>query len=139
MLISAIIILVVAFFLGFVIWAETDLGGFLAVMFIAALVSLPLMYYGINGIKKVTSEGEHTGFVTAAQKNGLFFTTGRAYIKTDLASSQEDMYCVIDDEVFKKLEELARNKEKVTFQYRGWFENGIENCGGEGEFIYGIK
>ena len=106
--------------------------------FIVMLVQIPFLLLSFTGIAVETSRGEHTGFVTAAQKNGLFFKTGRAYIKTDLSSSQEDLYCVKDDAVLKQLQEAAKSRERVTIKYAGNFVNGFKNCENEGEFIYQV-
>ena len=88
----------------------------------------------------VTSNGEHKGFITSAETTGLVFKTHTVYVKTDTQSSQEDSYCVVDDEVFKKLKDAVETKEPITVVYIDWFSRGIANCNGElAGVITGIK
>lgn len=75
-----------------------------------------------------TSRGEHTGYVTAIERNGLFFHKATAYVKTDTQSSQEDTYCVLDAEVFSQLQEFASRKAHVDLYYFNWLKRGIQNC-----------
>ena len=102
--------------------------------FIFFVVVLPFI-----GIHYETGKGQHTGYITAVEKSGVIWKKGRAYIKIDLSSSQEDQYCVIDDSVYSRLEEAARNKEKLTIQHLSYFSAGITNCAGEDAIITGIK
>jgi hypothetical protein len=109
----------------------------------AALVAIIiigfLIYITIFGFHYETGRGNHSGYITAVQKQGLIFKTGRAYVKTDLSSSQEDVYCVEGDDVLQRLEQMAENKEKGTFQYKHYFSAGVTHCDGEGDIIYGVK
>ena len=91
------------------------------------------------GFHHETGRGEHVGYITSVQKQGVFFKTGRAYLKTDTQSSQEDAYCVIDDKVYDALWEKAKTKEHVSVKYFRWFSSGISNCGGEGDVIYEVS
>lgn len=139
MLLIVIIIFVIGVFLALAALADGE-GGVGAFVFILTLViTVPLTMISFSGIPIQTSEGEHTGFITAAQKQGIIFKTGRAYVKTDLASSQEDVYCVKDNEVLKALQEKAKTRERVTVKYRGDLVNGLTQCGEEGEFIYQVQ
>jgi len=91
------------------------------------------------GFHKNTGNGTHVGFVTAVEKSGVFFKTGTAYIKSDISSSQEDSYCVVDDKVLEDLRALSLKKSKVEVTYFEWFSAGIANCAGEGAIISGVK
>lgn len=102
------------------------------------VIVLPI-YFSVHGLHINTGNGEHTGYVTDVEKNGVIYKTGRAYIKTDVSSSQEDQYCVIDPNVYQQLQEKSMNKEKVTVQYFSWMFTGIKNCDGEPAIISGIK
>jgi hypothetical protein len=86
-------------------------------------------------IRYQTSSGEHTGYVTAIEKNGIIFKTGHAYVKTDTMSSQEDQYCVIDDAVYAQLQQYAANKTHVDIYYVSWLNAGIQNCAAEDAII----
>lgn len=96
-------------------------------------------YFIVNGIHYETGKGEHTGYVTAVERNGLIWKTGRAYIKSDTSSSQEDIYCVTDNNIYARLEELSKDKTKVTIQYNDYFVKGLKECGDEQAIIYGVK
>ena len=87
-----------------------------------------------------TTQGEHTGYITATETDGLLFKTHTVYLKTDTQSNQEDAYCVVDDSVFNQLEVAATSKERITVKFIDWFSRGISKCGGEsGGVIVGIK
>ena len=106
---------------------------------VALVVLLFCLIVPFTGLHYETSSGNHSGYITAVQNQGLIFKTWRAYVKTDLSSSQEDIYCVENEETAKKLEVMAENKEKGTFQYKQYFSAGITLCDGEGDIIYGVK
>lgn len=103
-------------------------------MIIIVFAVLPFIGIHIN-----TGRGSHTGYITAVEKGGVIWKTGRAYIKTDLSSSQEDMYCVVDDSVYSTLEQKSVNKEKVTIKHFSWLSAGIRNCEGEDAVIYQVE
>jgi hypothetical protein len=92
-----------------------------------------------NGWHINTGSGEHTGYVTAVERSGLIWKTGTVYIKTDLSSSQEDVYCVIDQNVYSKLEELARTKSSITVRFNDYLIKGFTNCNGEPSVITSVK
>ncbi len=109
------------------------IGVVLAGMF-AALLIVPFV-----GIHYETGRGEHTGFVTAIETSGIIWKTGTAYVKTDAQSSQEDVYCVVDDSVYKQLEEYARTRKQVNIYHFSWLNAGITECGAEGAVIYKVE
>lgn len=84
-----------------------------------------------TGLHIETSNGEHVGYITSVEKNGLFFKTYTTYIKTDIQSSQEDEYCVIDESIISQLKRFAESKTHVKIEYFDWFSKGIANCSGE--------
>ena len=98
-----------------------------------------VIWVPLFGLHYETSRGEHTGYVTAVERSGIFFKTGTAYLKTDTQSSQEDRYCFIDKEVEKQLQEYSTKKVHVNVYFFGWFSAGISNCSGEGEIIYKVE
>lgn len=85
-----------------------------------------------------TGSGEYTGYVTGVEKAGVFFKTGTAYMKTDLTSSNEDAFCVIDDSVYTDLQAFSSSKSSVTIQYSSYLAPGIATCGGEAAFITSV-
>lgn len=114
------------------------IGGCLGLLFVGVVFLAPI-FISIFGFHYETGRGNHSGYITAVQKQGVIFKTYRAYVKTDLSSSQEDVYCVENEETAQKLESMAENKEKGTFQYKHYIAAGITLCDGEGDLIYGIK
>ncbi len=108
------------------------------VLVVLVIIGFPI-FASIFGIHYETGSGNHSGYITAVQKQGLIFKTWRAYVKTDLSSSQEDTYCVENEETAKKLEVMAENKEKGTFQYKSYLASGVTLCDNEGDIIYGVK
>ena len=86
-------------------------------------------FFTIVGLHiETTSNGQHTGYVTAIETNGLIFKTDSVYFKTDAESSQEDRYCVIDDSVKQELINVQKNKELITIKYISWLFTGWNNC-----------
>lgn len=108
-------------------------------LILALWLGISIIPVSLIGFHYETGRGEHVGYVTAVEKSGIIFKTGRAYVKTDVQSSQEDNYCVIDPEVFNQLEKLSKSRERITLKYFSWFSAGVKNCGGEGEIIYKIE
>lgn len=104
------------------------------VLFYFALIRLPLYGWHVE-----TSSGEHTGYVTAVEKTGLFFKTGEAHFKTDTQSSQEDSYCVMSDSVYEKLAAASRTHEKITVKFIDYLVKGQANCGMEDGVIVSIE
>lgn len=100
---------------------------------IAGIVILiwAFIHLSLNGIHIQTSQGEHTGYVTAVEQTGLFFKTYTAYIKTDTQSSQEDAYCVTDPAIYSQLQTLSEQKAHVTVGYIAWLGAGARYCSHE--------
>ena len=113
---------------------------------VSALVIIGILFFlwlifivPIFGLHKITNNGTHVGYITAVEKSGLFFKTGTAYVKSDISSSQEDAYCVVDDAVLEELRNVSQKKVKVEITYFGWFSAGLTNCAGEGDVISSVK
>jgi hypothetical protein len=103
--------------------------GQLAVMLVIIIILVGIIFtLGVQGIKYEISNGEHTGYITAVETNGLIWKTDSVYVKSELSSSQEDRYCIIDKEISTKLKQKAVDKEKVTLIYNDWLVRGMENC-----------
>ena len=82
-----------------------------------------------------TASGEHTGYVTAVERKGVFFKTWTAYVKTSPTSSQEDVYCVIDRSVIPQLQQAAQSNQHVDLYFVEWLKRGVQNCKGESAII----
>lgn len=97
------------------------------------------LWVPLFGFNYETARGEHTGYVTAVERSGIFFKTGTAYLKTDTQSSQEDSYCFIDKEVESQLQQHSLKKTHVNVYFYSLLSAGIANCAGEGAIIYRIE
>ena len=86
------------------------------------------------------SQGEHTGIVTAVEHNdNLFWDSDIAYFKTDERSSQEDKYCIANNQVMEDLKRLSALKEKVTITFSNPLPTWNSECNGGISIITGIK
>ena len=98
--------------------AETLIG-------LVGLVVVLIVIYSVIFIGIITpNEGEHTGIVTAADKDVIPFlgTNKVVYFKTSEYATQEDKYCVEDEALFEELQVLARNRTLITITYKNdWF------------------
>lgn len=63
------------------------------------------------------ADGQHQGFVTAVETTGVVFSVDSVYVKTDLATTQEDKYCVTDPAIRAQLDEAMKSKRPVTLKY----------------------
>lgn len=98
-----------------------------------------LIVVPFTGIHHEVGRGEHTGYVTAVERGGLIFKTSRVYIKTDTQSSQEDIYCVTNEDVYVDLKNLSEKKAHVTVSYFEWLVSGMASCNGSDQVIYSVK
>lgn len=86
-----------------------------------------------------TSSGQHTGYVTAIENNGIIWHTTTAFIKTDPQSSQEDKYCVMDSSVVAQLKKAADTRELITINYYEPVLVWSSECDHEGAIISSIQ
>lgn len=108
------------------------------IVIIIALLGLLVTIIGIP--IKTTSHGEHTGTITAIEDDGIIFNTMRVYFKSDVQSSQEDIYCVTDKAIITELQQLAISKAKITIVYEDYLINGLINCkSGDVAIITGVR
>lgn len=99
-----------------------------------------MWHLAVDGWHVEIGSGEHTGYVTAVERNGVVWKTGRAYVKTDTSSSQEDVYCIIADaNVYQQLQDASTAKTHVSVYYTSWLIPGARNCHGEDSVIYAVK
>ena len=88
------------------------------VTFLAVNIFIPISYE--------TGSGKQTGYVSAVEKSGVLFKTGRAYIKPTLESTQEDIYCVMDDRILEELEKISVEKKRVEITHFSWLSTGLK-------------
>ena len=79
---------------------------------------------------ETTSNGTHTGYVTAIETNGIVFKTTSVYFKTDTMSSQEDRYCLIDlqSDLLNRLKQSEESKEKITITFKDYLVTSLSEC-----------
>jgi len=118
-------------------YIEERIGCFFGGLILTMVIGFFIL--NITGLHINVGDGQHTGYVTAVQRQGVFFKTWRAYVKTDVSSSQEDKYCVVDPNIVKQLQAASESKERVTVTYFSWFISGMNNCAAESDVIDGIK
>lgn len=98
-----------------------------------AVIAVPFI-----GINYPTGSGTQVGYVSAIEKTGIIWKTGRAYIKSDLSSTQEDLYCVMDDKVYDSLREASLTKTRVELSHNSVLVAGITDCEGESAIIQDV-
>lgn len=104
---------------------------------VAAVAGIFIMPF--VSIKYETGHGDHTGYVTAVEQEGVIFKTERAYIKSNLESSQEDVYCVVDRGVYDQLRQAQLDKRNVTIEHVSWFNPAVYDCKGESAIIISVR
>ena len=112
--------------------------GTIAVLIIVGLF-VGFVHLFLYGWHVQIGQGEHTGYITAVETNGIFFKTGTAYVKSDTQSSQEDVYCVADKSLLPQLTALSEQKAHVSVSYVDWLVKGFAYCNGEDAVITGVQ
>ena len=109
------------------------------VFVLACLVTSIIFILPIKFIQ-TTDNGVHTGYVTAVEHSGLIWKTWTVYFKTDVQSSQEDRYCVIDGNVVNELIVFQLNKTQVNIEFEDYFFVGLPLCAmNDEEIITGVN
>lgn len=106
--------------------------GIIIFIIFCLLYALPIKFY------KTLEDGTHTGQVTAIEKEGIIWKTYNVYFKSDAQSSQEDTYCVIDENVKNDLIKYQESKTTITIMFEDYFIVGYPLCG-ETPIIVGVK
>ena len=116
-------------------WEKLGVGVFVSIV----VFILFIIVVAFTGLHVSTGKGTQVGHVSAVEKSGTFWKTGTAYIKPTLESTQEDIYCVMSDEVFTQLEEKSISGEKVKVSHNSFFSAGVTNCNGEDAIINNVE
>ncbi len=117
--------------------AEPEELGKLILIISILVLSAGAVFLPFYGFHSSTGSGEHLGYITASETTGVMFKTDRIYFKTSLRSSQEDKYCVIDKDVYKRLQKVKPNQQ-IDIYYESYLANGIKNCAAEKAVITGF-
>ena len=92
---------------------------------------LVAVFMGIASFKWNTdANGTHSGIVTAIEQSGVFFKNYHVYFKTNSTSSQEDNYCVPQDQndLINQLRDAQEKQKTITLHYTGVTGFGWNLC-----------
>lgn len=97
--------------------------------FIVGIYGLCVIIYSLSfPINKV--KGEHNVIITAVEKTPV---NTKIYAKTEGESSQEDVYCVRNDDmpdsIYENLQSLVRSKKNIILQYDQEYRFWLWQCG----------
>ena len=87
-----------------------------------------IIIFSFTGLHIEDNRGSQVGYITTVETNGLVFKTNSAYIKSNLESSQEERYCVIDEEVKNQLVQAMESDQKIKIYFYDWLFRGVNNC-----------
>lgn len=86
------------------------------------------------------ANGEHVGYVTSVEDmDFLTWDSTLVHFKTDTESTQEDTYCVNDNDVAAKLRALAEERSAVVILYRNDLVMWRWECNGGDSIIVGVR
>lgn len=110
------------------------------VIFAIIFIFIVIIGVAVSGFNLSTSEGEHSGYVTAVETHGVIFKTVSVYFKTDPQSSQEDRYCVISSDLVAQLKNVQEKRNRVTVVFSNGHWVPPWDCkGDDGSIIRSIK
>jgi len=93
-----------------------------------------------SGCIETVRNGEHSGQVTAIEKEGIIWKTWTVYVKSDVTASEEDTYCVEDPALVGQLVSASELRNKITVHYRDELIVAPWRCGiYNGGIITGIE
>ncbi len=99
-------------------------------------LTFALLFPGTIG----ASQGSHTGVVTAVERNSnLIWGSTIVYVKTLRDSSQEDRYCVNDQNLENQLVNLQKEKKEVTIYFKNEYFMWKWDCNGGESIIYKVE
>lgn len=104
------------------------------------IIILPFVWAILFPGRFGATAGGHTGVVTAVEYNSnIIWGANIVYFKTVRESSQEDRYCVNDENVKNQLIEAQINKREVTIYFKNDFIMWKWNCNGGETIIYKVE
>ena len=120
---------------GMVLIEADSLAAKIVSVFLGVLVPTVIVALGVIGVPLNTGFGSQVGYVSATETEGILFKTHRAYIKPTMESTQEDIYCVVDEQAYQDLVSAQSSNAKVEIQHYSLLSAGIKNCKGESAII----
>ena len=112
--------------------------GELIVGLLAIILLISPMILSFWGIHFNTGNGHQVGYVSAIETGGIFFKTKTVYIKPEMESTQEDVYCLIDSSLEEQLREVSNKKQKIEIEYMSYLLPSFRECKNEGAIITGF-
>lgn len=99
---------------------ELKVNNFLAILGVTVFFIAIALGFGGMRLNSI-GEGEHFGYVTAVDQQGFVYRNYRVYFKSEVESSQEDVYCVpeSDEDLVKELRDFARSGDQILIKYHG--------------------
>lgn len=82
----------------------------------------------------VWGKGEHKGYITAVDTHENFLShTTTVYFKTNLQTSQEDMYCINNEstDLIDKAKQSLSTSKNIVLKYENLSFTGWFNCSGD--------
>jgi hypothetical protein len=104
------------------------------------ILIITLFILGLSPIRiNTTAAGQHTGYITAVEQSGLFYKNYVVYFKTDNSSSQEDKYCLPEEntQLARALREYNKKRKLVELSYKGVSGYSWALCGND--MIIGVE
>lgn len=113
------------------------------VVFFATLIAIfifaSIFVIPFTGFHLITGGGDHTGYITSVERTGVFWKTGTAYLKTSTQSTQEDAYCVTDNEVYNQLQADSITGAHINVHFHSYLATSVTECGSEGAIIDSVQ
>ena len=110
------------------------------ILFWLIIIGCTILYMSINANAIGGAKGSHTGIVTAIEhRNNLVWDADLVYIKTSEESTQEDVYCVNNLELKKKLEQYSIIRKMITVYFKNDFFVFKMECNGGISIIYDVQ
>lgn len=114
------------------------IGGAFITLFFVGVFAFSISGLFLNNIG--ASDGQHNGVVTAVEFNkNILWDSTLVYFKTDAQSTQEDIYCVNDQNLKLKLEKYSNERTRVTIKYQNPFLLWRAQCNGGNSIIYDVQ
>jgi len=118
-------------------WEEWTVIPISIILFFIAFIAILSPFILINKIG--ATKGEHTGLITAVERNdNLLWDADLIYFKSSDESTQEDIYC-IEEGLIEKAKELGNKKQIVTISFENNFWFMRWNCNGGISIVKDIK
>jgi len=107
-------------------------GGCWTAIIVATVILFFLTF--VVPLNVVVGKGEHKGYITAVDTSENFYShRTTVYFKTNLQTSQEDMYCINNGstDLIDKAKQALSASKNVVLKYEHVWLGGWLNCDGD--------